>query len=154
MPCCKNGVELAVDIEVTTSYWATDEDYELLVNDGKYDTGANSSGPFYGGNGGYGWIQPTDVEPSTSEWRAEGQILICHEFGHMIGLDHPCPGCKDEYVTPYGESTTVGSPNDDIMGSGMAFHPKHFEQWRKAMNIERPKCKPYTTQVTNKRPKP
>jgi RHS repeat-associated protein len=144
--CCSDGVKLVVNLEVSTSWWSIDEDYEINVS-GSGDNGVNGDGPFWGGTHGTGGLNIDSLEGLGWMYKAHGQIGACHEFGHMIGLPHPNEGGTDPYTTPDGKPTNVGGTDDDIMGLGMALHPYHFEVWRAKMDELRPDCARHSTEI-------
>lgn len=84
-----------------------------------------------------------------------------HEFGHMIGLHHPCrnqrwnPNCYDahgnfsEYNDPDKPAGTVGgvplpfgAPSSDILGAGSDVGSQNMTPWIKALEEAFPKCQP------------
>jgi hypothetical protein len=59
------------------------------------------------------------------------QIVVAHEFGHILGLRHP----SGELTTGYDfvgndpQGHAVNGPVD-LMGSGMGLRPFYFDKWK------------------------
>lgn len=95
------------------------------------------------------WLVETDNKPSTHVGR-DGktkyqQIASVHEFGHLIGLNHPNHGLgnhesgdREDYLTPSDGKDENGREvaEGDLMGVGMGMRAFYFEAWEKKANEE------------------
>lgn len=76
--------------------------------------------------------------PSSSPCHNVEQIIAAHEFGHLIGLEHP-----GQDLTPVAEPGTLAdyeADADGLMGCGMSLRKNYFEKWREILDDERKKC--------------
>lgn len=66
------------------------------------------------------------------------QIPAVHEFGHLLGLDHP-----GQALVPPAAPNSPGDYSADptsLMGSGMQMRSQYFNKWVNRLDSEYPKC--------------
>ncbi|UDQ98449.1 RHS repeat-associated core domain-containing protein [Lentisphaerota bacterium WC36G] len=129
---CSNGFSPKVEISYGTY---TDYNFKIIVKDG---VGNRSN--YVKGTAAYlavGSIYPNNKGGTTA------QIPAVHEFGHLLGLQHP--GYRWYKPWNYNEDTeynhigkdhkgrAVNGP-DDLMGAGMGIRPFYFEKWQNELN--------------------
>lgn len=100
--------------------------------------------------GSYAALSVNDVNERT--FQGMKRFTAAHEFGHMIGLQHPShglpgvePGSHGEYMERNAEShqRRWGKMSNSIMGGGMELRKEHFQQWVDALNKLFPNCAPF-----------
>jgi hypothetical protein len=65
-----------------------------------------------------------------------------HEFGHLLGLDHPG---VHFYTLPWNRNDASAYDEDPraVMGCGSEMRPQYFERWDEQLDIEYPKFAPW-----------
>ena len=70
------------------------------------------------------------------------QTSSAHEFGHMLGLDHPGQDLpnppKHNSIADYAADATA------LMGMGMQMRKQYYEKWRDKLSSEYPLCREFT----------
>lgn len=131
-PCAPQGFKIKLDIDVFDN-----QKEELRAADNHatvYYRSQRSAASSTHSN-----LDNLDVGPQGQH----NQVAVVHEFGHMIGLQHPNRGAPiqdDEYNDPQ-----TGQPSMDLMGAGMNMKADYFNKWVNAVEKKYPDkaCKPY-----------
>jgi hypothetical protein len=68
--------------------------------------------------------------------------VAVHEFGHLLGLEHP--GQTLNPPAALGTAADYLADAPALMGAGMEMRPVYYEQWRSFLEGMRPGCGPFT----------
>jgi hypothetical protein len=143
---CKGGYLVLLDLSYYVDGVFLREDYEVKVT--KRTKGEAEKAPEYTNTS----LKNAYVSDSSIDDYSYGEGLsqktLVHEFGHMIGLDHPNKGGAKTEDEEYNDPAT-GRPSTSLMGKGMALETAYAEQWRKELNSQRDDCGPYVTELVN-----
>ena len=87
--------------------------------------------PSSGGTGNVdAWIAENDFSPAANNQPNKGQIVIAHEFGHLLGVPHP--GTLNSWFgapAPLNVTADYSADAKSLMGRGNEMHPRFYERW-------------------------
>ena len=101
---------------------------QVLANSDKIQLTSASVIGGNGANGVDGWWDEDDVGPNTTDTKARGQNTIAHEFGHLLGLNHPGGSSNDQ--SAYAADATA------LMGWGNQMRAIYYQLWQKQLQAE------------------
>jgi hypothetical protein len=109
----------------------------------------NNSGTVESNIGGPGSNLHEDAvnsKPITNMWKGKDQTFLqvaaVHEFGHLLGLDHPGQDVIPRQMRGSREDYAVDAPA--LMGDGMEMRPQYFKLWKEALDQRFPAFGPFT----------
>jgi RHS repeat-associated protein len=121
---CPGGYRMRVEVTIIVegTDWSDDNEADVTwLPLGAWRLSSTS------GNGATATLDSNDIVPTTGRTQA----AISHEFGHMLGLDHPSaglPGVAPNSAPEYNDPTT-GTPSSNIMGVGSDVGPENAGPW-------------------------